>query len=625
MDKIERIKELVNLIKTHRDKFHNDQAEISDAEYDNLEKELSFLDPSNSILKPDSIGSSPNSPLTKVLHKIRMNSLEKVNTHEEFDFWFEKYAEKEELVWSLKVDGLSISADFDKGTFKQGVTRGDGSLGEDITHTLVKVNFAKKLKKPYTGPIRGEAYLTKKNFEKVNKIRKDQGEELFLNPRNAASGILRRLDSNLSEYLSIAFYQIDEDKSLESERLKFIESLGLETPAWGIIKNSKEMLKLWEKYENSERKKLDFDIDGLVIICNSVDKQSELGIIGRKPRFARAYKFSAESAVTQINSITPQVGRTGTITPVGEIVPVVVGGATLSRVTLHNYEKIKELGLKLNQPVLIERKGDVIPKITKALVDTGDKIKEPTHCPSCSKKLVREDIFLKCVNKECPEQCILNLLFWVEQLEIEDFGYKMVEKLFQQKKLISILDFYKLTEKDISELERSGDKIAKKLIDRLNNKRTLEPEIFVKALGVENLGEGNSKLILNHYSIQEMFNLTEQDLLNIHGIGPETAKTVLNEFKEKEPLVKDLLKIIKLKEKTEGKLSGKSFCFTGVRDKELEKDLKSHGAVISDSVNKALSYLIVLDPDGNSNKIEKAKKAKIEIIAIDKVREMFKV
>lgn len=626
MSKIEkRVQELEKEINKHRKLYHSKQAEISDEDYDNLEKELFFLDPKNKLLEPDQIGASPNSPLTKVKHKIPMNSLDKINTHDEFDYWFKKYAEEKELCWSLKMDGLSISADFENGVFKQGVTRGDGSEGEDITHTLKHAKFPKKLKKNYTGPIRGEAYFTKANFEKVDKLRTET-DEPYANARNAASGTLRRLDAVGCEYLTVVFYQVDQDFPKESDRLKFIESLGLETPEWGIVKTSKDMEDLWSKYENVERKKLDFEIDGIVITCNDTQLQKDLGIVGRKPRYARAYKFSAESAVTQIKEVTPQVGRTGIITPVGEIIPVVVAGATLSRVTLHNYEEIKKLGLKLNQPVLIARKGDVIPKIMKALApEVGDPIKEPTVCPCCSKKLVREKIFLKCVNKKCPEQVIQQLLFWVEQLEIKGFGYKMVEKLYQAKKLTNIIDFYSLTEKDLSELDRSGDKIAKKLIDQLHEKVNLEPEIFIKALGVENLGEGNSKLILNHFKIEEMFDLTEEDLIKIHGIGPETVKLILTDFKDKKETVEELLKIIKLKGKVEGKLSGKSFCFSGIRDKEMEADLKSHGATISDSVNKALTYLIVLDPNASTGKIEKAKKNKVQILAIDDVRKTFKI
>ena len=612
-----RVKELVKLIKYHKNLYYNNIPEISDQEFDRLVNELKQLDPKNKELSK--VGAKVSSKLKKVKHKIPMGSLEKVNTLDEVTDWFNKYINNN-ILWSEKVDGLSLEVYFENGLFKQAITRGDGDVGEDVTHNVEKINFKQKLNKAYTGYIRGEVKIDKDIFEKYFSEMK--------NPRNAASGVIRRLDSEKSNLLSIVFYQIDINVVTEEEKMKYIESLGLSTPNWGMAKNLEEIQKVWNEYSDKKRKKLNYEIDGLVLTHNIIKEQEELGSVGNKPRYARAYKFESEGAETILLNITNQVGRTGIITPVGEIEPVTVSGALISRVTLHNYKEVNRLGLKLNQKVIVERKGDVIPQITQVINNKGNDILIPKKCPCCESKLELSDdlISIFCLNhKDCKDQVVQNLLFWLQQIGVKGIAEKMVLKLFETKKVLKISDFYKLSVNDISSLERSGDKIAVKIIDELNNNKNLEAETFLAALGIDGLGDGNSKLLLQHFSLDDLINDKNLNLTSIHGIGDITAKSITSGLTERKKEIIDLLKIITIKEKSSGKLNGMSFCFTEVRDKQLENDLKSQGAIISDSVNKTLSFLIVKDINGSSSKIQKAIKLGIKIIPIDQVRSKFQI
>lgn len=609
---IKKESEYIKILKKASNDYYNEQPSMSDEEFDKIYDEFKKLYPKSKYFK--TVGSEVSSNIKKVKHEILMGSLLKINNIEELNFWFNKYAEKNEIVWSEKVDGLSISLYYENGIFKQAVTRGDGSVGEDVTENIKKSNLLKKLRNNYTGFIRGEVFLTKKNFDKYFSDK--------INPRNAASGTLRRLDGERSEYLDIVCYWLNESFKNEKDRLDKIKSLGLQTPKYGLCKDLESIQKVWKNYEDGKRDSSDYEIDGICLYINSVKIQEELGIIDNRPRYARAYKFSPKEAITTLESVEWQVGRTGRITPVAKVIPVNVAGALITKVSLHNIAEIKRKNIKINSVVHIERKGDVIPQITKSVGGTKD-IKLINKCPSCRSELVRDEIFLSCLNKECPKQNILSLLFWLKTLDIKGFGDKMVEKLFMTGKVLKIEDFYSLTEKDISSLERSGEVLSKKLIEELNSKRTIDPEIFIKGLGINGFGEGDSKLVLNKYSFNQLLDLDYESLLEIDGIGEETAKKAIEGLKDKKNEIRSLLKFITLKEKVDGKLSGKSYCFSGFRDKNLENKIKENGGTVTDSFNKNLSALIVKSEQESSSKIEKAKKNNIKIIELSKVDSIF--
>lgn len=606
--------EYIKILTKASEDYYNDLPSMSDEEFDKIYDEFKKLYPKSKFLSI--VGARVQSNFKIVKHEILMGSLLKVNTLDEFVFWWEKYAESKLVLWSEKIDGLSISLFYKNGVFTQAITRGDGSEGEDVTENVRQMKFEKKLKKKFTGFIRGEIVLTKDLFKKYFSDK--------ANPRNAAAGSVRRLDGTGCEHLSVYCYFIeDESIKTETERFKELEKLGLNTPKYGICKTSEEVQKVWQEYESSKRESADYEIDGICVYVDSVKDQEELGVVDNRPRYARAYKFSPQSAVSSLEQINWQVGRTGRVTPVAKITPVNVAGALITNVSLHNLAELKRKNIKIGAVIHVERKGDVIPQITKCLGD-GTAVSIPKKCPSCSSKLVEEDIFLMCNNLECPEQNIQNLLFWLKTLDIKGFGDKMVEKLYNEKIVTKIEDFYKLTESQIAELDRSGEKLAKKLVTELHSKKSLEPELFIKALGVQDLGESVSKIILEKHKFEDIFELTFDDLIKIHGIGKETANTVVSGLKRKKQEIKKLLKIVSLKEKKQGKLSGKSFCFSEIRDKNLEERIKNEGGTIADGVNKTLTLLIVKSLQGTSSKIEKAKKNNVPIIEISQVESIFK-
>lgn len=592
---------------------------MSDPEFDNLYDQFKKIYPNSEYFK--NVGAKrktekkKTSKLKAVKHKILMGSLLKVNNIQEVKFWYEKYAESKKVAWSEKIDGLSISLYYEKGEFKQAITRGDGEEGDDVTHNVVLMNFPKKLKKPYTGDIRGEIVLRKKMFKKHFADKS--------NPRNVAAGISRRLDGEGSEHLDIYCYQIETTDDLNSEikKLDYIKSLGLETPEYGVCSNLDEIQKVWQDYEDKKREAAEYELDGLCLFVNECSIQDELGVVDNRPRYARAYKFSPQSAVSTLEDVFWQVGRTGRVTPVAKITPVNVAGALITNVSLHNLAELKRKNISINGAITVERKGDVIPQITECT--GGDKeVVAIKKCPSCSSTLVAEDIFLMCVNDHCPEQQIQSLLFWIKTLDIKGFGDKMVAKLYTDGLVKKVSDFYKLTVENISELERSGETLAKKLLAELESKKQVEAEIFIKALGIEDFGESASKLILEKYKFEEMFSLTEDQLLDIHGIGKETAKKVVAGLKEKRKEINELLKIITLKKKAEGILTGKSFCFSGFRDKNLETRIKEVGGSIADSVSKN-TYCLIIKEDSGSSKVEKAKKNGTKVILLKDVESIF--
>lgn len=606
-------KDYIDLLKKASDSYYNDEPVMTDEEFDNLRDEFEKQFPGDSFLKE--VGSKVRSSFKVTKHEIPMGSLLKVNTESETLFWIEKYAQNKEFIWSEKIDGLSISLYYEKGEFKKAVTRGDGVEGEDVTENVRRMQFTKKLKFPFTGFVRGEIVLEKKDYETFFSDMK--------NPRNAAAGSVRRIDGQRCEHLKIFTYWIDGEYSKEEERFLKLKELNLKTPAFGIAQNISEIQKVWEKYESGVRDKTPYEIDGLCLYVNSVADQDELGIIDNRPRYARAYKFSPQSATSRIESVEWFVGRTGRVTPVAKITPVNVAGALITNISLHNVAEIERKGILINQIVHIERKGDVIPQITK-VVGGGTPIVIPTVCPCCSTTLVRDEIFITCPNKSCPEQEVQSLLFWLKTLDIKGFGDKMVQKLYETNKVRKIKDFYTLSEKDISGLERSGEKLAQKLIKELHSKTSLEPEVFIKALGMEDFGEGVAKLLLEKHRFESIFSLAKEDLLLIHGIGDETAKKVVSGLRDNKSQIESLLKIVSLKEKTQGPLSGQTFCFTGFRDKEKESLIKSLGGSMKDTVNKTLNYLITKDLESGSSKIEKAKSNGVKVITLEELGTLLK-
>lgn len=595
--------------------YNSGETLMTDQEYDQLFDEFQERFPDHEFFK--TIGAQSSNLFKKVTHEIAMGSQAKVNTLEELQDWWKKTEEKVgslKVLVSEKLDGFSLSLSYDKKKFYQGITRGTGVIGDDVTQNVKKIkDIPKSVKLEGKLHVRGEALISRETYTKEFSDK--------ANARNAAAGTIRRLDGERCEYLSFRAYDIvGTEFKTEEEKFKTLQTLGFKTPEYKLCSSVEEVQEVWESYEE-KRQKLSFEMDGLVVMVNDLKQQEILGIINQRPRYSRAYKFSAEAGITTLEDCEWQVGRTGRITPVGKVTPVKVAGVTISSVTLHNLSEMDKLGLKLNQKVEIKRAGDVIPKITKVLTAKGDVIKIPRECPVCNEPTTRGEIFLTCDNAQCSAKQFFSLLHWVKSLEIKGFGEELVDRLSEAGLIQEPADFYTLTKEQLSELDRMGEKSAEKVLKELHAKKSLTLPLFVKALGIPQASEKTVELILpTHDSLDKITQASEEELANIHGIGEITAKVILTGLKDRKKQIQNLLNHITLvapKKIEGGKLQGQSYCFTGVRDKNLEVALVEAGAKIASGVSKTLTVLVAKDPEENSSKLQKARDLGVEILNLE--------
>lgn len=624
-------KEYEIFLKKADDLYYNKGESIyTDDYYDKVRDEYNQRFPDNNY---KNVGAKvQNTPFVKVKHSIPMGSQAKVNTFNELSDWYQKQLEKVKnisqdfsLMVSEKVDGFSLSIRYENGHLVQAITRGDGIEGEDVTSNVLKIkNIPKQINEKETLTYRGEAVLFLKEF-------KDFFQDKA-NPRNSAAGTIRRLDGERCEHLKFLCYDVvGKDFDSEEQKFKHIKNMSFDTPKFFLAKNPEEVLELWNKYEQKDRNLSEYEMDGLVVCFNNLKNQEELGVIDQRPRYSRAFKFSSQTGNSVIQKVSWFVGRTGRITPVAEITPLQLNGVTITNVTLHNLAEIKKLKAKLNSEIVVKRSGDVIPKIEYVLDDENNKndIEIPENCPSCGKKTIKEDVFLWCKNKKCPEQEYENLLHWVKSLEIKGFGDELVRQLYDKKMIKEPADFYLLTKEQLENLDRMGAKSSIKVLEALKLKNEISIPTLIKGLGFNMVSDKITELIMEVYpTLEDMRKVQPTELAQVHGVGEIIAKNFIEGLKENEKKIDNLLKHLKLKNTIkvkDGVLSGISFCFTGVRDKELENRIKEYGGEISSGVSKNLSYLVAKDPEENSSKLNKARKLGVKIIslneAIKKVKE----
>ena len=608
--------EFKSFLITASENYYNDGKDlVSDSDFDLVRERFEELHPDDSYF--NEVGSLPslNKLFAKESHTIPMGSLQKTPSLDELFSWADKNGKDEVLVCSEKVDGLSVDLTYDNGKLVKALSRGDGKVGENITQNVLKMDISKLLPVKGVIKLRGEIILSKSSFDKHFK---DKG---MANPRNAAVGAVKRLNGEGCEYLTILCYNLfsdDLDFETQEAKLNFIkDKLKLKTPEWKIVKVS-DVKNIWEEYENKLRAASDFEMDGLVLEFNRLELHQELGFVANRPKFAKALKFTADSGETRLNDVIFQVGRSGRITPVALVEPIVLSGATINKASLHNLREINRLGVKIGQTVLIRRSGDVIPQVISVVGGQGTPIAIPDFCPSCGKP-TEKDVFIKCLNNKCPAQVYQSLVFWIECLEIKGFGEKLVQQLFDLEKVKSISDFYTLQVKDISGLEKRGEKTAIKVLNELNAKKEITIPEFIKGLGIENVGKSTAEMILTKFNSLEKIRgiKTAEELTDIAGIGETTAKDLIEGLNTHSNLIDQLLKHITIKtikEVTDGKLYGKTFCFTGFRDKDLEKQILSAGGKMATGVNKTLSYLISEDKESDSEKIKKARSNGIVVL-----------
>ena len=643
-----KIKKLRQEIHKHNFLYYvQDKPELSDLEYDRLFRQLLDLEKQFSdLVTSDSptqrVGGTPLKAFKSVTHKKPLLSLDNAMNVEEllsFDRRVREGLDKDtvDYVCELKMDGLAVSLAYKKGVFQVGATRGDGVSGEDISQNLKTVrSIPLAIGKDEDLEVRGEVYLPYDDFIKLNEEREAIGESRFANPRNAAAGSLRQLDPKVaaSRPLDIFLYYAETHPKLKThlETLEHIKALGFKVnPNVKLchgIEDVEKYIKRWE----ADREKLKYEIDGIVVKVNDLAAQEKLGATARAPRWAVAFKYPPMQAVTIIQDIKVQVGRTGAITPVAHLKPVHLAGVVVKRATLHNEDEIKRKGVKIGDHVVVQRAGDVIPEVVKFVEEkrTG-KEKEfqmPKKCPLCGEKLYRPEgeAITRCNNVSCPAQAVGRLIQFCMRgaMDIEHIGPALAVQLHEKKFVKDVADIYTLQKSDLTKLERFADKSAQNVVDSIQASKDRPHDRLLFALGIRMVGSTVASLVAQHYdSLEDLFNVKDDELTKISGIGPKVAASIENFFSQKENqhLIKRLEKsgvAIKTKEaKGPQPLKGKTFVFTGGLEKlgrpESEALVRKLGGHPSSSVSKQTDFVVAGSEPGS--KYDKAKKLGVQTIS----------
>ena len=644
----ERYDELIKLIEQANYEYYTlDNPTLTDREYDNLMSEL--LDIENKypeIKRPDSpsekIGGEVISEFQKVTHKVPMFSIADVFNESEivaFDERIRKEFPNPNYVCELKIDGLAVSIQYENGIFKSAATRGNGTIGEDITHNVKTIkSIPMRLKTNESIEVRGEIYMPLSSFYKLNEEREKNNEPLFQNPRNAAAGSIRQLDSNIAKKrgLDAFFYHVPEtDKITHYETLMHMKDLGLTVnPNIKLVHNIEEILD-YINYWTEHRFELPYDIDGIVIKVNDIHMQRELGATAKYPRWVIAYKFPAEEVKTKLTNIVCTVGRTGQITPNAVFDPIKIMGSTVRRATLHNEQYILDKNLLIGDTILVRKAGDVIPEVVGPVIKerkgTEIEFKMPENCPICNTKLIRTEsgIDLKCPNENCPARNIESLIHYADRkaMNIEGLGERIIEDFYNMNIIKSIPDIYNLKDQkeDLIELEGFGNKSVNNLLDNIEESKNNSLEKLLFAIGITGIGEKNAKVLAKKYHhIDNLMSASIEELTNINDIGPILAKNINLFFNN----VDNIDLINKLKEigvnmeylgaKTveNPNLLNKKIVVTGTLKKysrdEIQSLIELNGGKWSSTVSKNTDAVIVGENPGS--KYDKALELKIPIL-----------
>lgn len=647
----ERIQKLVKELNHHNYLYYIlDNPEISDAEYDKMLHELQRLEEENpECLQPDSptqrVGATPLDKFRKHKHKTPMLSLNNAmdeNELLEFDERVKKFIggpKGVEYTAELKFDGLAIELTYEKGVLNIGSTRGDGETGEDVTpniKTIKNIPLHLEGKYPHYLEVRGEVVLTKKAFAKLNEAREKEGEPLFANPRNAAAGSIRQLDSKITAKRPLHFfaYGLGDTKGIfdsQHELLTKLPKIGIPVNnLFSLCKDIEGVIRFFHKIEE-KREKLDYEIDGIVVKVNEFKLQEKLGTISRSPRWAIARKFAAQEETTVIEDIIVRVGRTGALTPVAKLKPVHVGGVTVKSATLHNQDEIDRKDIRIGDTVFIRRAGDVIPEVVKVVESKRPKhskhYKIPTHCPECGAEALKDEdeVVSRCIGLTCPAKLKEGIRHFVSKggMDIEGIGHKLVEQFVDEGLVKKFSDFYNLTEKNILKLERQGEKSAKNHVEAIENSKNIPLHKFIYALGIRHVGEHLSRVLAQGFGdIKNLEHVKEEELIKINEIGPEVAFSVSHFFKEPHNLkeIHNLLhagiKPTGEKKKKGGKFIGKTFALTGTlpnyKRGEIKNMIEDEGGHVAGSVSNNTNYVVAGTDPGS--KLDKAKELKIKII-----------
>ncbi|MCH4336666.1 NAD-dependent DNA ligase LigA [Staphylococcus haemolyticus] len=652
MDNIQsRVNELHDLLNQYGYEYYvQDNPSVPDSEYDKLLRELIDIEEAYPEFKsPDSptvrVGGEVQSSFEKVNHDTPMLSLGNAfNEHElrRFDQRIREQVGSVEYMCELKIDGLAVSLKYVEGRFVQGLTRGDGTTGEDITENLRTIHaIPLKINEPLSFEVRGEAYMPRSSFIRLNEEKEKNEEQPFANPRNAAAGSLRQLDPKLAakRKLSVFLYSVNDftdfDATTQSGALDELDRLGFKTNhermRVGDIEGVLEYIEKWTK----QREQLSYDIDGIVIKVNDIEQQDEMGYTQKSPRWAIAYKFPAEEVVTTLQDIELSIGRTGVVTPTAILDSVRVAGTTVSRASLHNEDLIHERDIRIGDSVVVKKAGDIIPEVVKSITERRTEgtlpYSMPTHCPSCDHELVRieGEVALRCINPKCQAQLVEGLIHFVSRqaMNIDGLGTKIIQQLYHHNVIKDVADIFYLTEDDLLPLERMGSKKVENLLKAIENAKTNSLEHLLFGLGIRHLGVKASQVLAEKYeTMDRLLQVTEEELISIHDIGDKLAQSVVTYLENED--IKALIEKLKYKNvnmvyngiKTsdiEGHpdFKDKTIVLTGklqqLTRKEASAWLELQGAKVTSSVTKKTDLVIVGEDAGS--KLTKAEKFGTEI------------
>ena len=634
----ERIDELVTILNEANYNYHVlDNPTITDQEYDSLFRELQILEEKNpSLVRSDSpthrVGGVVLDSFKKVTHKIPMMSLGDIFNEDEvrqFDAKIKKEGINPTYVCELKIDGLSVSLHYEKGKLVTAATRGNGTIGEDITNNVKTIKTVPlTLKEEIDIEVRGEIYMSKETLKKLNEERKAKNQPLLQNCRNAAAGSIRQLDSKVcaSRKLDCWIYHLPnpEDYGIKThwEALEFMKKLGFKTNPNNLLVTDVEGIIDYIHYKGKERPNLPYDIDGVVVKVNSLEEQKKLGFTAHHPKWAIAYKFPAEEVLTKLKDIIFTVGRTGQITPNAVLEPVIVAGSTISRATLHNEDYVKAKGLKIGDIISIHKAGDVIPEVGEVKLDrrTGNEkdFEMITRCPMCNEPIFKKEgqVDYFCINPHCPARHIEGLCHFVSRkaMNIDGLGDRIIEDFYNLKYIKDITDIYKLScfRDELTELEGYGNKSIDNLLEAIENSKENSLERLLFGLGIPNVGEKTSKILAARYeTLDNLMNATFEELNQIPDIGEIIAKSIIDFFQnEKNRDIIEELKELKVGMEYTGpkvvineNFNGKTFVITGTLTKytrdEVEEKIENLGGKTSSSVSKKTSAVIVGENPGS--------------------------
>ena len=655
----EEIFKLVALLNKYSyDYYVEDNPQISDTEYDTLYKQLEKLEQEYPEFILDNsptqrVGDRVLDEFEKVIHKVPMLSLSNTFSIEDlrdFDSRISKLSSDNsiEYICELKIDGLAISINYENGKLVSAATRGDGTVGENVTENIKTIfSIPKTLKTKKSFEVRGEVYLPKKSFELLNKEREENNEVLFANPRNAAAGSLRQLDSKITakRRLSAFIYSVVGDENINSQKmaLTVAADLGLPVnPNFKLCKTIDEVvdyIMYWEEHKQD----LPYEIDGIVIKVNSYSLQEEIGSTQKSPRWATAYKFPEEELATKLLDIELSVGRTGIITPVAVLNPINISGSTVSKASLHNKDIIDELDIHIGDMVVVKKAGEIIPKVVRVVEElrlaNSEKYVMPNICPSCeSKTFTKEgDPFTRCLNPDCPEQNIRKIIHFAsrEALNIEGLGDKVVATLYEKGIIKHTIDLFSLDRNKLVELERMGDKSVDNLLNAIENSKQSSLDKVIFALGILNVGKKAGKILAEYYkNLTNFSKATVDELLELPDIGLITAESIVDYLSNDNNLrfINELIEIgmnpqYEIQDKnTDNIFSGKTIVLTGklveLTRNEAKEYLEHFGAKVTGSVTSKTDYVIAGEKAGS--KLAKAEQLGIQVLSEDEFIDIMK-